>query len=184
MYGGARINAVKPANLRIIVPRPKIIVLGFNTPLLSGGEPLSLEGVLSEDVPAQIPVLDDAREPFLDHRRVHDNGFLRRVGGVEEDILEEGGHDGVETPGPDVFDFLVDFGRDAGQLAYAVVAKVQGHAVGFEKSGVLFYERVLRECQDFDEVFFGQGVPRESETVPEVRGSGPTVLPRGRLRRQ
>src|SRR5690606_15117390 len=106
----------------------------------------------SEDVTAQVLVLDDALEPFADVRGADDDAAFATLGELEEDVLEQRGHDGVQAARADVLEALVDLGGDASDLLDAVVGELEGDAFRGDQRLVLPQQRVLGLAEDADEV--------------------------------
>src|SRR5690606_9271472 len=106
----------------------------------------------SEDVTAQVLVLDDALEPFADVRGADDDAAFATLGELEEDVLEQRGHDGVQAARADVLEALVDLGGDASDLLDALVGELEGDALSADQRLVLPQQRVLGLAEDADEV--------------------------------
>src|SRR2546426_6137622 len=64
----------------------------------------SLTTLFLQDVAAEILVIHDLAEPVAHLVRVELDALLGQLREIEQHVLEQGGHDGVEPPGADVLD--------------------------------------------------------------------------------
>src|SRR5437879_282437 len=96
-----------------------------------------------QDVAAQILVIHDLAEPLAHLVRVELDALLGQLREIEQHVLEQGRHDGVEPAGPDVLHALVRLGGNAGDLLDAVVRELERRALGRAQSGVLLGQGVL-----------------------------------------
>src|SRR6202158_1013308 len=110
----------------------------------------------SEDVAAQILVLDDVRELLRDVGAVNLHVFLLEVGRFERDFVQNFFEDGVEAAGADVFGLLVHAGGEAGDGGDGVFGDVELDAFGLQQRDVLLDERILRLGQNANKIFFLQ----------------------------
>ena len=93
---------------------------------------------------AEIFILDDAGQPFIDHLLVYDHLFGTGVRSVEKNVFQQGGHDGMEASRTDVFRLGV---HEAGGLrhgAHPVLREAQMYPFGGQQGFILFGERILR----------------------------------------
>src|SRR5467141_2735930 len=110
----------------------------------------------SQDVAAQILVLDDIRELLGHVGAVNLHVFLLEVGRFERDFVENFFEDGVQAAGADVFGLLVDAGGEAGNGGDGIFGDVELDAFGFQQRHVLFDQRILRLGQNANKIFFLQ----------------------------
>src|SRR3989441_1169357 len=109
-----------------------------------------------KDVAPQVLVVHDLAEPGAHLVRVELDALLGQLGEVEQHVLEQGGHHGVEPPGADVLHALVGLRGDAGDLLDAVVGELERRPLGRAQGGVLLGEGVLGLGHDADEVRLGE----------------------------
>src|SRR5437763_12580043 len=102
----------------------------------------------SQDVAAQILVLDDIGQHFLNVGRVDADGFLFEIRALERNLVEELFHDRMEAPCPDVLRGFVDGGCEASDFLYRLIVEGKLDAFSFERSDVLLDERVLDPRQE------------------------------------
>src|SRR5467141_5275062 len=110
----------------------------------------------SQDVAAQILVLDDVRELLGDVGAVNLHVFLLEVGRFERDFVENFFEDGVEAAGADVFGLLVHAGGEAGDGGDGVFGDVKLKRFNIQQRDVLLDERILRLGQNANKIFFLQ----------------------------
>src|SRR5215475_73633 len=117
----------------------------------------------SQDVPAQILVLDDVGKLLADVLRVDDHVLLLQIGSFERVLVQESLHYRVKPASADVFGLLVDGKGKPGNRVNRVVGERQVYAFGAEQSLVLAGERVLWLGQYSFEVFDGQRLQLDSD---------------------
>src|SRR5467141_2240177 len=110
----------------------------------------------SQDVAAQILVLDDVRELLGDVGGVNLHVFLFEIGRFERDFVENFFEDGVQAAGADVFGLLIDAGGEAGNGGDGIFGDVELDAFGFQQRHVLLDQRILRLGQNANKIFFLQ----------------------------
>src|SRR5947207_4655920 len=112
----------------------------------------------SENVAAQILVLDDVRELLGDVGGVNFHVFLLEVGRLERDFVENFFEDRVQAAGADVFGLFVHAGGKAGDGGDGIFGDVELDAYGLQVRDVLLDQRILRFGQNANKIFFLEGV--------------------------
>src|SRR5436190_11509977 len=110
----------------------------------------------SQNVFAQVLVLDDPQQPLPYRRPVEHDVLGRIVGQLEQHVLEQRREHSVQPPRPDVFHPLVHLRRDARDLLHAVGRELECRAIRRAQRRVLLGQRVLRLRHDAHEVGFGE----------------------------
>ena len=107
---------------------------------------------ISQNIPAQVLVLDDLGELFADVHGVHLDGLLLEVGTVEGNILQQFFENGVETARADVLGGFIHPRGEAGDLLQRVLGKGELDAFGIEQRLILLDQRVLGLLENADEI--------------------------------
>src|SRR5437879_12839034 len=79
----------------------------------------------SQDVAAQILILDDIGKHFLNVGRVDSDGFLFEIRAFERNLVEKLFHDRVEAPRPDVLGVFVAGGSAASNFLHRLIVEDQ-----------------------------------------------------------
>src|SRR2546425_2234839 len=108
----------------------------------------------SEDIAAEILVLDDVRELLGDVGGINLHVFLLEVGRFERDFVQNFFEDGVQAAGADVFGLFVHAGGEAGDGGDRVFGDVELDAFGLQERDVLLDQRILRLGQNANKILF------------------------------
>ncbi|MCK7518679.1 MAG: hypothetical protein MZV64_13645 [Ignavibacteriales bacterium] len=129
-------------------------------------------GRMSQDVPAQVLVLDDVGEHAVDVGCVNRNRSAREVGPFERDLVEQLLHDRLQPARADVLHPLVDQRRQFRHPLDGVVGELEVDALGGEQRRVLRDQRVAAARA-------GCGRTRRARARRAPRGSGTGPAARG-----
>src|SRR5713226_2212941 len=110
----------------------------------------------SENVAAQVLVLDDVRELLGNVSAVNLHVLFLQVRRFEGNFIEYFFEDGVKAAGADVFGLLVYVGGEARDGGDRVFGDVELDPFGLQQRDVLLDQRILRLGQNADEIFFLQ----------------------------
>src|SRR5213594_21635 len=131
-----------------------------------------------QNVAPQVLVLDDRAEPLAHARGVEDDVLGGVVRELEQELLEQRRHHGVEPARADVLHLLVRLCRDAGDLLDPVRGELELGPLRRAQRGVLPRERVLGLGEDAHEVLLGERLQLDADREPalqlgdQVRGLG------------
>src|SRR5215469_2538220 len=138
-----------------------------------------------QDVAAEILILHDVHELFIDIGGVNFNVLFFEVGSLERDFVENFFKNSVQAARANVLGLLVDASGKAGHCGNGVFRKIQLQSLGFEQRGVLLDERVLRLGEDADEILFLERLQLDADRQAalkfrdQVRGLGHMKSARG-----
>ena len=108
----------------------------------------------SQDVTAQILVLDDICQLLGDVRGIHFDELLSEIRCLEREFIEDALEDGMEAACADVLGLLVDGSGETSDGFDGIVGEMKLQTFCFEKRDVLLDERVFGFRENADEVFF------------------------------
>src|SRR4029077_4941410 len=123
----------------------------------------------SEDVAAQILVLDDVRELFGNVSAVNLHVLFLQVRRFEGIFVEYLFEDGVKAAGADIFGLLVYVGGEARDGGDRVFGDVELHPFRLEQRDILLDKRILRFGQNADEIFFFQRLQLDANGQPALK---------------
>src|SRR5207244_7847429 len=106
----------------------------------------------SQNVAAEVLVLNDLGQLLLDVSGVDAHGLLLEIRSFERDLIQKLFHDGMQAPRADILGLLVDRCRQLRDFLQRIIRKRQLDALGLEQGRVLLYQRALRLLQNADEV--------------------------------
>jgi hypothetical protein len=114
----------------------------------------SRRGML-ENIPAQVLVLDDVRKLFSYIHRIDADRLLFQVRASEGNLFQHFLHDGMKTPGADIFRILIDDGRKVRDLLNRVVGERQLDSLRIHQRDILLNQGVFRLFENSDKIRFG-----------------------------
>src|SRR5262249_9648545 len=106
-----------------------------------------------EDVAAEVLVLDDLGEHFLDVGGINADRFLLQIRTFERNLVQKLLHNRMQPSGADVFRAFVHGSSKARDLLNRIVLERQLDALSFKQRNVLFDQRVLWFGENADEIF-------------------------------
>jgi predicted Zn-dependent protease with MMP-like domain len=105
---------------------------------------------------------------FFSLRSGSSNRTSSILGQLEQDVVHQGGHDGLKAAGPDVLHRVVGAKCHPGDLIDSVCREIERRLLGRYKRLILFGQGVLGLGHDPDEVFLGQRVELDPDWEPSL----------------
>ena len=123
----------------------------------SWGRPLAaLEDRVSQDVSAEVLILDDIGQLLLHVGGIYAHGFLFQVRPLKRNLVQEFFHNGMQPSCSDVFGGFVHRRGKLGDFLERFIGEGQLDAFRLEQRDILLYQRALGLLQDADKIFRSQ----------------------------
>src|SRR5690625_3986228 len=131
----------------------------------------SEKGPYSEDIPAQILIVDHTLEPIPNHRSIDDDLSQIISREFEENILEEGAHHSMETPSTYILHPLIHLRRYPIDLTDTILSEVEGRTVSRNEFLILAEESMPMFAEDTHKVLLTERtqLDPDRETTLELR---------------
>src|SRR5947209_9853746 len=117
----------------------------------------------SEDVAAQVLVLDNVGELFADVGGINLHRLFLQLRRLKGNFVQYFFEDGVQPPRADIFGVLVHRGGKPRQRGDGVLRDAELDALGLQQSGVLLDEGVLGLGENADEIRFAEGLQLDAD---------------------